>query len=46
MAVKKPVLPSGMTTGDLANLLKQIGKVDVYILKIYYLQILIAILKI
>ena len=30
MAVIKPTLPAGMVSGDLANLLKQIGKVDVY----------------
>ncbi len=30
MSLTKPTLPSGMSSGDLADLLNQIGKVDVY----------------
>ncbi len=30
MPVEKPTLPTGMSSGDLANLLNQIGGVDVY----------------
>ena len=30
MPVQKPTLPTGLSSGDLADLLNQIGKVDVY----------------